>query len=908
MIQRFSSRRQKIDSTFLNKRLQGAKSYDRIAGYFSSSIIEVAGEAIESIEGQIRIICNSDLDILDVETAKAANLALGREWRSNSEDKLSPQAKARLGKLYDYLASKKIQIRVLPNKVHGLLHGKAGVITQADGSKVCFLGSINETKSAWQLNYEILWEDTSAEGIHWVQEEFESLWNHPKAQPLANAVIEDIKRLSQREVITVTKWKEEENPASPVVESPVYQKQYGLWAHQKYFVKLAFDEHKSGRGARFVLADQVGLGKTLQLALSSMLMALHGDKPILVIAPKTLIWQWQEENMKLLSFPSAVWDGKAWVDENGIKHVNNDPIKALSKCPRRMGIISQGLITRNNEVRDKLLSMSFECVIVDECHRARRKNLKVGSENDKPEPNNLMSFLRQISSCTKSMLLATATPVQLYPIEAYDLLDILAQGGDHVFGDRWSNWKRENKTYILALIQGLEEPPQSFLERWDWMRNPFPAAHENEMVFGTIRNALELSATDSVLGPDVHTKLQPWDRSRLENLDDFFQKHNPFIRHIIRRTRKFLEEKIDEETGLPYLQKVEVELHGDKDHESIILPGYLNDAYGTAEEFCKALGEIMRSAGFMRTLLLRRLGSSIEAGKQTAMKMMGEKFEEVMEEEDEDLGEEEKNTEVYARQDSSGIATRISKHEKDILARLIYQLEQHQDNDPKYQRLEELLFSENWADKGCIIFSQYYVTVSYFSEKLSNQKSEQKIGVYAGSKSGYWLSGTFHRTSKEEIKSSVQKGEIKILFGTDSASEGLNLQRLGTLINLDLPWNPTRLEQRKGRIQRIGQVHEVVHVYNMRYKGSVEDRVHELLSERLQHIFNIFGQIPDILEDVWVDLALGEKEKAYERINAIPPKNPFEIKYEDKIPNIDFESCSRVLNQEEVSEVLRGGW
>ena len=76
-----------------------------------------------------------------------------------------------------------------------------------------------------------------------------------------------------------------------------------------------------------------------------MLMALHGKKPILVIAPKTLIWQWQEENMKLLNFPSAVWDGKAWIDENGIKYVNNDPGKAIVSCPRKMGIVSQGIIT-----------------------------------------------------------------------------------------------------------------------------------------------------------------------------------------------------------------------------------------------------------------------------------------------------------------------------------------------------------------------------------------------------------------------------------------------------------------------------------------------------------------------------------------------------------------------------------
>ena len=70
--------------------------------------------------------------------------------------------------------------------------------------------------------------------------------------------------------------------------------------------------------------------------------------------------------------------------------------------------------------------------------------------------------------------------------------------------------------------------------------------------------------------------------------------------------------------------------------------------------------------------------------------------------------------------------------------------------------------------------------------------------------------------------------------------------------------NPTRLEQRKGRIQRIGQLNDVVYVYNIRYLGSVEDRVHQLLSSRLQDIYMLFGQVPDVLEDVWIDVALGE--------------------------------------------------
>ena len=145
------------------------------------------------------------------------------------------------------------------------------------------------------------------------------------------------------------------------------------------------------------------------------------------------------------------------------------------------------------------------------------------------------------------------------------------------------------------------------------------------------------------------------------------------------------------------------------------------------------------------------------------------------------------------------------------------------------------------------------------------------------------------------------------MLGTDAASEGINLQKLATLINLDLPWNPTRLEQRKGRIQRIGQIHDKVKIYNMRYKDSVEDRVHELLSNRLQDIYNLFGQLPDVLEDAWVAVALGEKERAQKIIDAVPQSHPFEIRY-SSVEKIDWESCCRVLDRSEKERILKQKW
>jgi SNF2 family DNA or RNA helicase len=209
---------------------------------------------------------------------------------------------------------------------------------------------------------------------------------------------------------------------------------------------------------------------------------------------------------------------------------------------------------------------------------------------------------------------------------------------------------------------------------------------------------------------------------------------------------------------------------------------------------------------------------------------------------------------------------------------------------------------------GCIIFSQFYDSVLWLGRHLSGRMPTEKIAIYAGAaKSGIIEKGEFRRLNRDEIKKRITTGELRLVIGTDAASEGLNLQPLSSLINLDLPWNPTRLEQRKGRIQRIGQLRPEVLIYNMRYMGSVEDRVHQLLSERLANIRNMFGQIPDTLEDVWVAAALKDEEEAKRVIDAVPQRHPFEMRY-DRIENVDWESCSRVLDSASQLEALREGW
>ncbi len=89
--------------------------------------------------------------------------------------------------------------------------------------------------------------------------------------------------------------------------------------------------------------------------------------------------------------------------------------------------------------------------------------------------------------------------------------------------------------------------------------------------------------------------------------------------------------------------------------------------------------------------------------------------------------------------------------------------------------------------------------------------------------------------------------------------------------------------------------------------GSVEDRVHEFLSSRLEDIHGLFGQVPDILEDVWIDVANGKVEEARKLIDSVQPAHPFDEKY-NRVEDIDWESCALVLNEEEKKKILAQGW
>ncbi|MGO2638113.1 MAG: phospholipase D-like domain-containing protein, partial [Enterococcus viikkiensis] len=479
-IRRFSSRTERLDKEFLAESLKGASKYFRIAGYFRSSIFELVGEEISKIP-EVKIICNSELDLADFHVATGRNTALKERWNEVDVESEALLKKDRYQILDQLLQSGNVEIRVVPRE-RLFLHGKAGSIHYSNGSRKSFIGSVNESKSAFAHNYELVWQDDDEESADWVEQEFWALWND--GVPLPEAILAEINRVANRREVTVEVLKPDEVPAAAMAEAPIYRGGEQLQPWQRSFVTM-FLEHREVYGkARLLLADEVGVGKTLSMATSALVSALLDDGPVLILAPSTLTIQWQIEMMDKLGVPAAVWSSqkKVWLGVEGQILSPRGDSSSIKKCPYRIAIVSTGLIMHQREKADfvkeagMLLKNRFGTVILDEAHKARAKG---GLGEQASEPNNLMAFMQKIGRRTRHLILGTATPIQTDVRELWDLLGILNSGAEFVLGDALSPWHDHEQA--IPLITGKTQVT-SEAEIWTWLSNPLPPGGEHYIV------------------------------------------------------------------------------------------------------------------------------------------------------------------------------------------------------------------------------------------------------------------------------------------------------------------------------------------------------------------------------------------------------------------------------------------
>ena len=285
------------------------------------------------------------------------------------------------------------------------------------------------------------------------------------------------------------------------------------------------------------------------------------------------------------------------------------------------------------------------------------------------------------------------------------------------------------------------------------------------------------------------------------------------------------------------------------------LGDYIDRTYNNASP------EKRSAVGFVLTIYQRRLASSFYALQRTLTKRlanMGGITEE-------DLSQDETIDEAMDTDDAEVLARdSLEDEEKSTISDLLKAIAKVGTNTKARKLKSELDDAFASGYDSVIIFTQYADTMDFLKDHLAGEYPGEAIACYSGAggkvrdRAGFWT-----ECSKEQIKQRLKAKAIKFLVCTDAAAEGLNFQSCGFLVNYDLPWNPMKVEQRIGRIDRIGQLYPKIRIVNLAYQDTVEADVYFALGRRINLFEGLVGRLQPILSRLpkqFEEVALEKRE------------------------------------------------
>ena len=576
-----------------------------------------------------------------------------------------------------------------------------------------------------------------------------------------------------------------------------------------------FVAHRVANGLfpRMILADEVGLGKTIEAGL--VLKELRARKIIdrvLIICPASLQAQWEYELRSKFNEPFTIFDSTA------VKFLGKDGGNPWLK--RKNIIVSKDFARKDANI-SQIVEAGWDMVVFDEAHHVRRK--MVGKKSVKIEETKLYKLANLLQDRIFGLLLLTATPMQIHPFELYSLIELI----DPSLYKNFEEFERYRKD-----IPHLNNLMKDLLE-WETVSKDEKKEKIEDINIGmswlekadfvTIQN-LE----DSTLRQEIITRL--------------ISRH-PVAQALIRnrkaRVGGFMERKA---RRIPVkLTKEEYNIYQD-------VTNYIRFGYD------RATTDKKRQVGFRMATYQRLLTSSSCALRESFENRIHKlesldapvvKRSAVSEEKLEELRDSEDVSRSF--DEIEHIALDKAERELEIseLRKFIQRLGKIKDSKAKCLVNNIVVkILEKQPEEKILIFTGFLNTQKFLQENL--QVKGYTVAIFNGG------------MDLEEKERSVRyfREKAQIMITTEAGGEGRNFQFAHIMVNYDLPWNPMKVEQRIGRLDRHGQTRPVL-IYNLYNEGTLEERILNVLEYRIQLFTESVGSMDPIL---------GKIEREIERI------------------------------------------
>ena len=567
---------------------------------------------------------------------------------------------------------------------------------------------------------------------------------------------------------------------------------------------------------RMILADEVGLGKTIEAGL--VIKELRARKlldRVIIITPASLTLQWQQEMRSKFNEDFEV------IDRTAIKYLSKNGGNPWTK---RNNVICSLEFARRDDNFDSIVVADWDLAIFDEAHRVRRR--LIGARVERTRAYELADELKEH---TNGLLLLPATPMQLDKYELYSIID-LVEPGLYTF-QQYSNQSKN----IPTLNDMLKD-----ILRWDELE-PIKKQHIKSYSY------LQLDA-------DLE---EEENRLRAEKI---LLKRHP-LAEVMVRNRKAVVGGFSDRKAKTYL----VDLSQEEADIYEEVSDYIQRGYNKAQQ------EGRRAIGFVMVVYQKLLASSSHALRKSLIQRI-DKLRDQLEkttidrdkarpsgkrgriEEDIELAHEAENP-VHCLE---GYDLAIDPAEiKDEITELRYLVDRlGNTRDAKASELLRIVRG-NLNNSKIIIFTQFLNTQEFLRETL--EMNGYDVAIFNG------------QMTLEQKEKSIQifRNKSQILITTEAGGEGRNFQFSNIMINYDLPWNPMKIEQRIGRLDRIGQK-STVYIYNLACRGTIEERILEVLDKRIGLFEESVGSLDPILGDFEKDIrnlilrSTGDNEKAFD--------------------------------------------